>query len=299
MGFASSGSQFFSGGGTWGNAGDINLEMVGHRLSLTSGTAVTTSDVTGASTVYWTPYISDRMALYTAGAWRMYTVPELSMANGTFSSSTNPYDLYVYDNAGTLTLTRTIAWTSATSGRVAQTTQDGVVVLSSDKSQRYVGTILPSDASNHVDDSGTKRFVWNMYNRVPRPMQVTYSAGNYTYTINTYRQAAGSTGQQLSMVRGFDFDAVLAINSNGVSSNQAGGVTVYVGIGLDSTTVNFCAGVADFVSTLGHNVTASGVCMPGLGSHYLARLEKSVATGVTTWNNDGNFIGGMVATVLA
>lgn len=50
------------------------------RLTLTSGTPVTTSDVTAASTLYFTPYGGNKITLYTGVYWQPFTFTERSLA---------------------------------------------------------------------------------------------------------------------------------------------------------------------------------------------------------------------------
>ena len=76
------------------------------RLTLTSGTAITTSDVTGASTIYFTPHKGNRLALYDGSVWNLMAFSELSLALGTLVNAM-AYDVFVYDNAGTPTLEAT------------------------------------------------------------------------------------------------------------------------------------------------------------------------------------------------
>ncbi len=72
------------------------------RITLTSQVPVTTTDVTGATTIYFTPFMGNEIALYTGTTWKAYAFTQLSLA---VPATTNTmYDLYVYDNASTLTL---------------------------------------------------------------------------------------------------------------------------------------------------------------------------------------------------
>ncbi len=48
--------------------------------------------------------------------------------------------------------------------------QDGVLVLASDHTKRYVGTIRTT-ATTTTEDSRVKRFVWNAYNQVQLPLE--------------------------------------------------------------------------------------------------------------------------------
>ena len=64
------------------------------RLTLTSGTPVTTSDVTAATTLYATPYLGSWLGLYYSSAWHLYSVTEKSIKltdssqTGTMTSGT-------------------------------------------------------------------------------------------------------------------------------------------------------------------------------------------------------------------
>ena len=75
-------------------------------------------------------------------------------------------------------------------------TQDGVLVKSGNTAQRYVGTIYASGA-NTTEDSFAKRYVWNYYNRVARPMRVTEATDTWTYTTAAFRQANGAAANAM------------------------------------------------------------------------------------------------------
>jgi len=52
----------------------------GGRLTLTSGTPVTTSDVTAATSVYYTPYVGNKISLYNGWEWIFHEFSELSLS---------------------------------------------------------------------------------------------------------------------------------------------------------------------------------------------------------------------------
>lgn len=87
----------------------------GGRLTLTSGTPVTTADVTAAGTVYFAPCRSAKIPIYNGSRWTLETFAQLSnvLANSTVGSAGpaagaagKNYDFFVWSNAGVLTLTR-------------------------------------------------------------------------------------------------------------------------------------------------------------------------------------------------
>ena len=94
-----------------GGGGPIDYSACEGRLTLTSGTPVTSSDVTAATTLYFAPYKGNRIGLNNGSAWQVHTFTELSIAVPA-TTDTN-YDVFVYDNNGTPTL-ELLAWSDAT-----------------------------------------------------------------------------------------------------------------------------------------------------------------------------------------
>lgn len=257
------------------------------RLTLTTGTPVTTGDVTAAETLYYTPFKGNTIVLFDGTNWRQYAFAELSID---VPDATNAYDVFVYDNAGTVTLELT-AWTNPTTRATALTTQDGVLVKTGVLTRRYVGTFYCTTAGNgQTEDSVAKRYVWNYYNRIARPMRVVDTANSWNYTMVAYQQANANAANQLDMVIGVSEDPVeAAVAGIAVSDQAAATVTVAVGIGLDSTTVN-SAQILVNTNNPGSSVRqmsfAEYVGFPGIGKHVMPWLEQSTATGTTTWIGD-------------
>lgn len=256
------------------------------RLTLTSGTPVTTGDVTAAGTLYFTPYKGNRVALYTGTAWKLYKFSEVSLA--LTLTSGKPYDIWLYDNSGTLTL-ESLVWTDDTNRATALTRQDGVYVKTGSLVRRYLGTIYSSGA-NTTEDSFAKRYVWNYYNRVRRPMKVVDTTNSWNYTTLTYQQANANAANQLDMVIGVSEDVVSAA-SYGAAANGTVPCDLGVGIGVDSTSTNSAQILHYTVQQVANRavpVSAHYKGFPGIGRHFLPWLEISAATGTTTWLGDGN-----------
>ena len=259
------------------------------RLTLTTATPVTASDVTGAAMIYFTPYVGNRVTLWSSAdnAWVMEEVAELSLAvsGGTASK---PHDVFLDYSAGVPEL-KILAWTNDTTRATALVMHDGVYCKPGDLEQRYIGTIY-LDGSTQAEDSSAKRYVWNMYNRVLRPLLPGLeTADSWTYTTGTFREANGSTANRLQFVRGLDEDIVSAFVWS-QSDNGAAGVDRYTGIGLDSTTTLATGSLAsltmsqdNYEKVLGH---ASYLGLPGIGLHFLSWLEQSTPSNTTTWYGD-------------
>lgn len=255
------------------------------RLTLTTAIPVTTSDVTGAVTIYCCPYIGNKIALYNGSSWVLHSSSEFSLGLGTLTSG-RPYDVFCYSNSGTPTLEFT-SWTNATTRTTGLAYQDGVLVKSGSTTRRYLGTFYTT-ATTTTEDSVTKRFLWNYYNRVVKPMRVLEGTNSWTYTTATIRQARATTTNRLDFVIGVSEDVVTA-DVFVCSANSTGSVPRTVGIGLDSTTtlasscvVQSTAGIASALT----GCSAKYTDLPGIGFHYLAWLEWSTATGTTTWYGD-------------
>lgn len=273
------------------NIAILNKSVCDFRLTLTSATPVTTSDVTAAETVYWAPYTGNCVGLYDGTRWHIRTTAELSID---IPDATNCYDVFVYDNAGTATLELT-AWTNETTRATALTTQDGILVKTGATTRRYVGTFYCTTAGNgQTEDSVANRYLWNYYNRVTRRMYATDATASWTENSGSWRQANGAATNQLNFVVGVAEEPVSAHVACGVARDAASTNTMAVGIGVDSTSARsddcIVAGVMTAVAAKTQNASASIVTVPAVGKHYLAWLEFS-ADATTTWTTRPGNIG--------
>jgi len=113
--------------------GLIAAKTCNGRLTLTSGVPVTVEDVTSAGTVYFTPYKGNLVGLRQPdGTWKLHTFTQLSASLAGIASGKN-VDLFIYDNAGTLTL-ETVQWASDTARATDLASLDGVLVKNGDSS---------------------------------------------------------------------------------------------------------------------------------------------------------------------
>lgn len=266
------------------------------RLTLTTALPVTTSDVTAATTVYFTPYKGNSIALYNGTFWELRSFAEISVAVPAIIST--PFDIFVYDNAGTAAL-EALAWTNDTTRATALVLQDGVLVKSGATTRRYLGTARTTTVSGQTEDSVTKRYLWNYYNRVARPMVRRETTASWTYTTATLRQANGNTANQLDFVIGVSEDAVEAqLEAAATNAGGAAGMVFAVSIGLDSTSA-ITAGAQGSSTQLNLlNAVMTMHCaycgFPGVGRHFLSWNEASQALGTTTWS--GQLTGAGVTT---
>lgn len=255
------------------------------RLTLESGVPLSTTNQTNRTTIYFTPYNGNVCSFYNGSLWLNLQFSETSLALGTLASGAN-YDVFAYNNAGTLALEMSAAWASATSRTDALTTVDGVSVKSSDTTRRYLGTFRTT-STTQTEFSTTRRYLWNAQNRLPSYLHVADGTNTYTYQANTWRQANASAANAVSYVVGLNETLI----SSRCLSVVTGGSNYYAcGIGIDSTTTN---------SATVHGVGASAALVqqtwgeyhgyPGLGYHAINWLEISdPGTAFTVWGDNGD-----------
>lgn len=285
----------------WGNWLESAMAGVlpGGRLTLESGVPVSTTDQTAKTTIYYTPYVHNTIPLWDGARWAPVTFSETSEALGTITSG-RPYDVFGFLSSGALDL-EILSWTSDTARATAVTLQDGRYCKSGDKTRLLLGTFRTT-ATTTTEDSVTKRFVSNVYNRVPRRLFKTESTDNWSYSSTTTRQANANAGNQVEVVASLtDHALALSMFCMGASSGPA---YFSAGIGEDSTTaysseiINYQGGGT--ITTL-IPLAANLSKMPAVGYHYYAWLEKNGSATATTFysTNSGVRQGGLSGSILA
>jgi len=268
-------------------AGFINPKLCDFRLSLTSNTAFTTSDVTGAGTLYMVPCDysltsagEGRISLYDGTRWKLHKTAQVSL--GLSVTSGTVYDVFVYDNSGTLTLELT-AWTNTTTRATALVLQDGVLLKSGALTRRYLGTLYAS-GSNTCEDSRTKRFLWNYYNRRPRALRLNTS-GNGTYATADWRYFLNSSANRVEFVLGLTEDPVECTALAVAGGNGS------IGMHLDSATPTAPDSMTGYFNDNSTgaftNLNAFYCEHPSQGYHFLAMIEYAFAS-TTFYGSDTN-----------
>lgn len=229
------------------------------RLTLTSGTAVMSSNVAGATTVYYTPYGGNIVPIYDGTNVVPTACPELS--NITTNSSTGSagpaavasssiYDLFVWVSGGSCVLTRSPAWTNSTTRGFSFTLVNGIplntsAITNGPAASRgtWVGTVA-SNSGGTIDwifggssagGTGARLMVWNAYNRVTVGTTST-DTSSLTYSSSTIRQWRGATDMQVAFVLGGQEDVVGYSFSMEMLLTSSVGSLAFVGIGFDTTT---------------------------------------------------------------
>ena len=177
------------------------------RLTLQTATPVMITTQSAKTTIFYTPYRGNQCPIYNGTSFTMTAFAELS--NLTTASSTgnagpaavaanSNYDLFVWNNSGTMTLTRGPAWTSLTarSAGTALVMVGGILLNNASITNgpaasrgTYVGTVAQQRiVATELDlwrvaAIGTAGLfgVWNCYNRVRVGSRSGESTDSWTY----------------------------------------------------------------------------------------------------------------------
>jgi hypothetical protein len=260
------------------------------RLTLTSGTPVTTSDVTGASaeTIYYTPYKGNQISIYNGTNWTTLTFTETSLSVPATTSTM--YDIFAQNSSGSLALVA-VAWTNDTTRATAITLQNGLYCESGTLTNLYVGSFRTTGTSGQTEDSKAKRYLWNYFNRTTRFMQANDSTASWTYSSGTTRQADGNTANQLDSVIGVSED-ILYCNVVCLASSSGATSRIFKnGIGINSTTTTSATNYQE--GNINSGLYQYSFCnltlYPAVGRTYYPWLERSDTSDTQTFYGSNSF----------
>lgn len=258
-----------------------------HRLTLTSGTSVTTSDVTGATALILEPHVGRGISLNDGFAWKRFEFDRQTIQLGTRTSG-RPCDVFAKVSNGRFDY-RLVEWSSGTARATAIVRKDGVYVMDGDYRWKYLGTFCTT-STTATEDSKKSRLLINHYNRVQRKLRAHDGANNWTSTNNAYETWNGGTTLGTARVDALfpspSGDNLASLVFNGVVSNSGAAFSA-IGIGLDSTTVNSATQISGAASTTLSGAYAAYREFASLGYHYFQMLQRPGSSGTTTFQGDG------------
>jgi len=290
------------GGGTSGTV-TVSLADPGrcdYRLTLTSGTPVTTSDVTAATSLYVTPYRGNLCAFYDgSSAWVTRSFSEIAIALAGLTAN-SLYDVFCYDNAGSMAC-ETLIWSSSAAGTSTRATalalQNGVYVKTGATTRRFMGTFRITGSTGQTEDSAVNRLVANWTHPVARLVRVNpaYSDDNAvtsygSFTSTTYTALNGGTGATGGYVDLGRDSATWTAHAHVGNANNS---TVFdLAIGDSSTSTAACMNeIATTSNALTYPVAVPCVLAPVVGYRTISIIAK-VNSGTATIYADSSRGGG-------
>jgi hypothetical protein len=267
-----------------GPLGISTIAVCNGRLTLESGVAISTTDQTAKTTLYFTPYKGNQIGLYDGTYWKVYTFAELSISLAGKTAS-KPHDVFVYDNSGTITL-ELLEWTNTTTRATALVLQDGIYVKSGATTRRYLGTINTTSTTGQCETSRLKWLVWNLYNQILIDLWREETT-SYSYTTGTFRQAYASAANQIEFVQGLTRRIDLWTSAL-VYADSSPAAAAATAVGLDSTSSAASSDSVGYFNQPGASsqfltITARLHRVVVEGYHYAALLERGPSGGNCTW----------------
>ncbi|BAL76013.1 hypothetical protein [Bradyrhizobium cosmicum] len=295
-------------------SGVVGMSPPGGRLTLVSGVDAPSSDQAAAASIYYTPSASEWIRIFDGTNDVLRQFAELTLAlDGTsghtgYHQSGKIYDLWVYWNGSTAVLGTGPAWASDTSrGTGAGTSEyefykglprnkntltnlrfgsaSGNTVSVPARQATLVGSFRAT-ADGQASDTQLRRLLSNAYNPAPRKMFANAETlgSSWAYSTFSFRQVHANTANQTEVLQCLSNRAGRA-RAIGTSQHSAGGVLMFTGIGINSTSVNSGKGglhpiVAANLATQGSSEWEGNYA---LGYTKIVWLEAAAASGTTTW----------------
>lgn len=219
----------------------------GGKLTFSSGSPDMTSNITAATTLYWTPASDNYVSLYDGTHYGAYSLTEKNISLSTLTAGL-PADVFAYVNSGVPTL-ELLNWSSATTRSVALSISNGIKVKSTDTTRRYLGTVCGNDVGGQSEwligggfaTGGAKvsLLLYNEYNRSEVSVftgdttsQWTWNSTarvmNGAYNTHYHRFVSGESSNLSRVYRGSD---ILTYRRSGSADNN-----LVVGVGYKNGT---------------------------------------------------------------
>ncbi len=286
-----------SGGGGNGPTGPGIANTQGLRLSLSAVSPIPDVDILGSPTLYLWPYTSGAIALRIGATWELKTISAPVTIPINDRLDLIPVDVYAYWDGGAVAM-QLENWLDATTRTVAgaQTFQDGVIVLLSDPSRRYMGTFLPREGEGtesswitrldlNGSDTSLRLDLWNYYNRVRIGFTMRDTGGDFVFTADAWQQWRANVNAQIELIAGFPFDYCALTGHTACMETASGDHPMLIGFGYNGAVAPDADNINNQRVTLADGgVSASLIKQSFSGYQFFTFMQRgSTANGTTTW----------------
>lgn len=203
------------------------------RLTLTSNTPVLSSNVINATTIFYTPYTGNQVSIWDGSKWVLKTFSELTLSLSGLAANTN-FDVFLYDNAGTLTL-EAVAWSNSGAGTSARASAlsflNGVRVKTSDN-RKYLGSFRTIGNIGKIEfvnnNLPSSLLIKNEFNRIPIVLFQNEGTTAHSYTSTTVRNYNNMINYRFNLLcidnETIDYSMNISLNSALIVSVSISGV---------------------------------------------------------------------------
>jgi hypothetical protein len=292
------------------------------RLTLATGVPLPTSDIVGATSIYYTPALGSKLSIWDGTQFLTYEFTELTLPLDANSGHSNyhiaglNYDLFAFNDAGTIRLGTGPRWgvgavpgsTTARGSGAGSTeleTKKGILTNKNVMNIRYgansgdvvtvpankatfLGSVTPS-ADGQATDSADRRLLSNAYNTALRPVRRTDAAATVVYSTAALAVVNGDTNNRVEVLFCLGGMTASIKASALVASSSATIRTVDMGIG--STASAFLTGSlkarSNVSSTVSSIPTASFDGVAGMGLRPFYWIYVGAGTDTQTWYLNG------------
>lgn len=252
----------------------------------TSITAVIFPCGVWSTTLRYTPAIHNRLPCNDGTQWTIKTFSELSLSLSGLLTSGTVYDVFVDDDAVTLSV---VGWSTAyvRATDVVRDSSTYLWVKSGDATKLYLGTVFAITTDTIADVWGAcgfpaRRFIWNAYNRVHQQMFLCpgYTTAQTSYSNATSTPKEWNDDAEARFVIGLAEDSVKYEFTALV--NPAGANFWVLGTARDVNN-NLFDEVPLSYGTGFYNVSQSSRWNSGIGYHYVALIYYNAGTTPTIY----------------
>lgn len=298
------GSNWFTGGQNF----QRTLIVPQGRLTPVSATPVIAANA-AVTSLFYTFFVGNLIPIPNGTLFNVREFSELTLTLVSAHAASTIYDVFIFDNSGTLTIGTGPAWTNSAAGagsrgtgagttelerlkgmfvnKVSMTARNGSTTYTVDaKSGIYVGSIfidtVAGQVTCHVDFGQARKWgVWNAYNRKQVFLKGGDSTASWTTATTNFAQSRADANNFVHVFSGLPEEAFdlrftqMVTSAVGVSTSDA-----QIGLGYNSTSVLSGREGQHLFTSAGNNTLRSTInaeynAPPALGLQKINALEKS------------------------